>query len=355
MPYPIQQGNTALPLRFLIVSSSDHITGATGKTPTVTIAKSDGLGFVTPAGAISELGSGWYTVAPHPSDASALGPLILHATASACDPADDEFLVVNYNPQATASQPTPDATTISVADLVSTALRRMRVLAVGDVLSPEMLATGHARLNELIDSLGIEPLTCYTRARTTWTLTSTKGTPTAPYTVGPSGDVNIARPIWIEALNYIDTSLTNPIERSLTLLTEQAYNTIPQKTLTSPLPHAAYYEPTYPTGSLYLWMIPTQAALQGVLYAMTALPKYGATADVIALPPGYQRMLRDQLVMELWPEYRDEDLPGRFVMAARESKMFVKAANLRMTDLRVDPAVLPHGASRYDIYSGGSS
>jgi hypothetical protein len=92
--YQLPQENTSLPLRFLLVLASDHITGATGKTPTVTIAKNDGAGFVTPAGAVAELGNGWYAVAPNASDASEIGPLTLHATATACDPSDEEFVVV---------------------------------------------------------------------------------------------------------------------------------------------------------------------------------------------------------------------------------------------------------------------
>ncbi len=98
--------------------ASDHITGATGKTVTVTIAKNDSGGFVVPAGNIVELGNGVYQVAPAAADASVLGPLSLHATAASCDPVDEDFVVVNYNPQITVSQPiTAGATEGTFADL----------------------------------------------------------------------------------------------------------------------------------------------------------------------------------------------------------------------------------------------
>lgn len=339
----------------MLVLTSDHITPATGKTPTVTIAKNDGVGFVTPSGSVSELGNGWYAVAPNATDASTLGPITLHATASGCDPSDEEFVVVNYSPTATTPTATPSTTTISVGDLITAALRRINVLQAGEPPTPDDFADGMLRFGDLIDALGIEPLTIYQVARTTWTLTSSKGYPGSPYTVGPSGDLNIARPMPnnIHAWAYQDTSVTPTQEYALWNLTEQAYRAIPQKTLTSPLPNSAYYEPTYPTGSLYLWQVPTKSQLQGVLYALTAIPVFGATSDLIALPPGYRRMLRDNLAVEFWPEYREgSPIDPELMRIAMESKALVKASNVRMTDLRLDPAVTRRGGW-YDINSDG--
>lgn len=91
----IQEGNTSEALSFFLTLSSDHITGATGKSPTVTIRKEgDGTSWNTPQGAVSEVGNGWYEVAPDADDADTLGTLKLHATAPACDPGDREFRVV---------------------------------------------------------------------------------------------------------------------------------------------------------------------------------------------------------------------------------------------------------------------
>lgn len=348
MSYSVQQGNATLPLRFLLVLTSDHITGATGKTPTVTIAKSGGS-FATPAGTVTELGSGWYQLSANATDASTLGPLTLHASATACDPADEEFVVVNYNPQTTTGQASPSTTTISVTQLITRALRRMRVIGAGESATADDVGDGLLTLNALIDTLALEPLTIYKTTRTTWTLTSLKGTPSNPYTIGPSGDVDIARPVWIDAIRYHNTAVSPTEERSLPMLTHQAYQTIPQKTLTSALPHSVYYESTYPTASLYVWMIPTTSNLQGVIYARTAVPKFGALTDLVSLPPGYESMLRDQLVIELWPEYKSENIDPAFVMAARESKSRIKAANVRMTDLQMDAALT--GLGHYDINS----
>jgi hypothetical protein len=82
---------------FLLISSTDHITGLTGATVTVTLSK-NGAAFAAPAGAVTELASGWYKVAGNATDTATLGPLLLHATATGADPTDEEYRIVAYNP-----------------------------------------------------------------------------------------------------------------------------------------------------------------------------------------------------------------------------------------------------------------
>lgn len=98
----LKQSSTAQPLTFLLILTSDHITGATGKTPTVKLSKSGGTG-VTPSGTISEVDAtnhpGLYKIAGNATDTGTLGPLWLHATATGCDPVDIEFEVVAFDPQ----------------------------------------------------------------------------------------------------------------------------------------------------------------------------------------------------------------------------------------------------------------
>jgi hypothetical protein len=99
--YEVQQNSAAYPLVFLLVLSSDHITGATGLTPTVTLSKNGGA-FASPAGAVSAIGNGWYQVAGNATDTGTLGPIILHASVATADPTDVVFPVVAVNPQSTA-------------------------------------------------------------------------------------------------------------------------------------------------------------------------------------------------------------------------------------------------------------
>jgi hypothetical protein len=81
-----------------MVLSSDGRTKATGKTPAVTIRKNGG-NFAAPAGAVSEIGSGWYRVVPHATDSDTLGSLVVHAEAADCVDTDARFFVVAFNPR----------------------------------------------------------------------------------------------------------------------------------------------------------------------------------------------------------------------------------------------------------------
>jgi len=71
----------------LLVLASDHLSPATGKTPTVTLSKNGGA-FASPAGAVSEISGGWYKVAGNATDTNTLGPLALHVTEASSDNSD---------------------------------------------------------------------------------------------------------------------------------------------------------------------------------------------------------------------------------------------------------------------------
>ncbi len=95
--YSIAQNQTAQALIFLMVDAADMTTPETGLSPTVTLSKNGGA-FGAPAGAVTEIGSGWYKVAGNATDADTLGPLALHATAAGAAVTDAVFPVVAYNP-----------------------------------------------------------------------------------------------------------------------------------------------------------------------------------------------------------------------------------------------------------------
>ena len=92
-----KQSSTSYPILFLMVDSTDHVTGKAGLTPTVTISK-NGAAFAAPSGAITELSSGWYAIAGNATDRNTLGELLIHATGTGADPLDDRYLVVPFDP-----------------------------------------------------------------------------------------------------------------------------------------------------------------------------------------------------------------------------------------------------------------
>ena len=84
MSYPILKGSAVTPLLFYLTLASDHVSPATGLSPTVTISKNGGA-YGSPAGAVSEIANGMYQVAAHATDSNTAGPVAVHAAVATAD------------------------------------------------------------------------------------------------------------------------------------------------------------------------------------------------------------------------------------------------------------------------------
>jgi hypothetical protein len=114
-----QLNSANYPIGFMLVLKSDHITGATGKvgTLTLTVAKSGALVFVPAAGVVGEVGFGWYNWTPNAADRNALGELKFHVAEPSCDPYDEKYDIVSYDPFAAVSLPVAERNAIADAVL----------------------------------------------------------------------------------------------------------------------------------------------------------------------------------------------------------------------------------------------
>jgi hypothetical protein len=97
MGYSLLQNQTSRALIFRLRSSTDSVTPLAGVTPTVAFSK-NGAAFAAPAGALTEIGVGFWKVAGNATDQNTLGPLILNATVSGGNTTEEVFEVVAYNP-----------------------------------------------------------------------------------------------------------------------------------------------------------------------------------------------------------------------------------------------------------------
>ena len=241
---------------------------------------------------------------------------------------------------------------MTVEDLITAALRRIRVISGSDAPDGDTEVDALARFNDWIDDLKNENLMVYARLRTLWTLSSV-----ASYSVGTGGAVNIGRPtnaLDIENIGFVDNSFSTPTEIMLgPPLTEDAYAAIPQKTATSSYPIAWYYNPTYPLGALKPWPIPTSSTLQGVIYTGIGVDEF-TLPTVLSLPPGYRRFLRDGLAIELFPEFPSSDTSKLPMLAASrdEARDNIKRTNTRLWDLTPpDSTMLFRQARSSNIYT----
>lgn len=70
-----------------MTDSTDHVTGKTGLTLTVTASK-NGAAFASITPTVTERGDGWYNVALTAAHTDTEGDLALHVTSSGADPSD---------------------------------------------------------------------------------------------------------------------------------------------------------------------------------------------------------------------------------------------------------------------------
>jgi hypothetical protein len=286
--YPLQQANNSLPLTFTLVLSSDHITGATGVTPTVTIRKTGGS-FATPFGAVTEIGSGQYQVAPNTVDSNTLGPLLLHAEATGCDPTDETFFVVNYNP--TSFTPTTVPASIGSytgRSIVDSAAAELGVKAQGQSLSPSDAELFLDIFSRIIDDWNAIRDAVFATEFLQFTMVPG----TNPHTIGPSSadwDVD-QRPVTIESAVVILSSGPSGVNAPRIRLHDQSvgipswFNSQATPNLTTSYPTDGYYDASWPNGSLYLWPVPSTA--YGIQLQVRAVLQTYALNTVFSMPPG---------------------------------------------------------------------
>ncbi len=226
------------------------------------------------------------------------------------------------------------------------ALKEIGVLAASETGTTEDAADALAALNRMLDQWAAERLQIFTVTRTTWVITAG----IQNYNVGVGQVVNVARPVYVDHVNFQDTAPDPDLEYQMEPLTEDAWSRVPQKTLQSKFPTSWYYNPTFPNAVLTLWPIPTATTLQGVLYAPQAVAQFAALTTVVSLPPGYEEMLVKNLALKLGPSYERQPNPV-LVEQAREAKAIVKRANKRLADLSIDDAALIQGRNRRFYYS----
>ena len=238
----------------------------------------------------------------------------------------------------------------TVSDLCQSALEDLGVLGAGETMASQDLDTCFKSLNQLMDSWAAQRLTIYTVTATTWTIVSGTG----QYTVGTGGDVNVARPEYVQGVSFTDSSTSPVLELPLARYTDIGWSRIALKTLTSTLPTGFYYNYVYPLATIDLWPVPTSSTLSGVMYAPQATAQFAATSTTVALPPGYERFIVKNLAMEVAAKFGAIPSPG-IIQAAMRSMAVIKAANNRASDMSMPAGALiqsGRSGSYYAFLSG---
>jgi hypothetical protein len=341
MGYEIFQGNTTVPLTFVMRSVVDHATPMPGVVPVVNLSK-NGNPFALAAGALTEVGLGVYQVEPDADDADTLGSLTLYAQAVGCDPTLDVFSVAAV-PVVTPI-PAGQAIQVAATDIIRRALSTLGTVGAGEPVSADLLADAFELLTEMIDNWKTQRLLIPQLTRVTYTLQPGA----TSLTIGPGGDIDMETPFDVRFAFMLDPM--NPsLERSIGVYDQEAYANRPYKTVSGlSAPSEVYYERTHPLGTL---RIPAAAA-SGVLvlYVLIGLPNFADLTTEYLLLPGYAKALRYNLALQVAPGYGVQ--PSGFVFKeAAESIADVKRLNIRH---RVLANYFSQAGARYNVYSDES-
>lgn len=227
--------------------------------------------------------------------------------------------------------------TVTARALITDALFAIGVLAEGESLDASLGQLGLRLLNDLVDAYVTQDLTMLTVDRHTHLITANQAT----YTIGPLGDIAIPRPTTINnagvVLNF-GTDTENEIP--LVFLSDDAYAAIRVKTLTNPIPTQIYYNPTIADGlgTILLYPEPTDTGNYLAIYLPTQVDQFDDLFTEVILAPGYARMFKYTLAMEL-VTYLGVPLNPVVEQHALASLKDVKRTNVKVADLSLDPGI----------------
>lgn len=236
---------------------------------------------------------------------------------------------------------------VTARDLIQGALKMIGIVGQGVTMSGEQAVEGFRVLNDMMDGFKTQRLTAYHTPREVFSLLPN----VASYTIGLTGDINTQRPMWIsEAGLILDDTADPPIEVPIPVLNAQAWAQVRAKALTGNLVQAVYYDHAWSQaaglGNIYVTPIPTVSTLDLVLYLPKMMDEFTSLSTVYTFPPGYRRMFRSNLAVELAPDY-NVPVSGELMKIAMDSLKWLKAANMQFNVLKMPRPLLVTYARRH--------
>lgn len=246
---------------------------------------------------------------------------------------------------------------ITAGQLIRRAFTSLNVFMPAQAIPADQASLALEYLNMLMGLWAQQALTIPSIARETFTLTSGKGGPSNPYTIGIGANLDTARPSQQSGLVGAGILLPSNagaprVEVPRDVLTDSAYQAISIKEMPNSMFTGVYYNPTFATaglGTINLWPVPNTTVNDLVLYLQKALENFADLTTTYFLPPGYDKAIHDQLVIDLSTPW-GADLTATMVAAQLHSFKVISRGNLKMYDLANDFANDPRGG--YNINTG---
>lgn len=177
----------------------------------------------------------------------------------------------------------------TVGDVLRQSLMELGVLAAGEPIPGDDVVDLLAKFNRLVDTWNAKDEAIYSVAFPQFTLIPGH----QPHTIGPSGanfTWPVVRPKKLLGANLVLNNVSPNVSYPLRILDRDEWRVESIKALTSVSPIYLYYEPTFteasPSGSIYLWAVPTIAWLLE-LELQNSLGGFTGVTQKVAWPPGY--------------------------------------------------------------------
>lgn len=213
-------------------------------------------------------------------------------------------------------------------DLISAAMRHIKVIDPDEEPGNSEAQDGLSDLNAMLDSWWNESLAVYQLLQENFSLPSG----VSSRTIGTGAQFNTTRPVRIVSAFARLSNVDYPID----VIQAEEYDSIQDKTVTGP-PDKLFYDPAYPTGTIYFYPVPDVAY---TLYIRTykRLQSFTNLTTDLSLPPGYQSAIEWNLALEIWDDYKSGDPPGNAVRKAAMYKWNLKRINKRSFPVAVEVA-----------------
>lgn len=235
----------------------------------------------------------------------------------------------------------------TVNKIIEQAMRDVGIIGDGQTPNAAQTELGLDTLNQMMAQWATSDLMVYALD-----LIVIPATGAVTYEIGAGATVNVTRPDAIQSAVYRDgSSINSLIYTPLTLLPSLSdWEQIALQGISASPPSAAYYNATWPYGTLYVWPQPASGQIE--LVVKTEFPLYLSPGDDVALPPEYAAAMRFNLAKWLCAANGSPLRPDLAQLAAGTLKV-LKRSNSRIRELQM-PNRLPEGSanSRFNIYNG---
>lgn len=232
----------------------------------------------------------------------------------------------------------------SALEIVTDALNRIGAYAPGEPASSADAATGLSVLNTLVSSWQDENLPIYQLTSIDVTTVENQGA----YTIGEGGDASVLRPFAIQMgpgqASYTHSSTTTAIN----VVSGVEWWNVEASADATGVSNVAYYDPTYPLGTLNVMPVPTAAGDTITVKGLYPLNYFPNLTTNYALSIGTELALRTNLAMLLKPYFLDQQLAPEIAQAAVEAKnalRYVAITSRAMMRRHMAPKPMPRATA----------